>query len=985
MNLRTGPLGVKRVKRIVVGLLAFAFIAAYSPMAIAEDSDDSVTSSNFDTSSLIDLQACLSRDNAILDVYFLIDNSRSMNQIGGNTGAGTDPDGLRFKAVQSSLVPLIDLAGQGTTVNVAGGLFSKEGRTVVDWIKIDPENKGSIADISESLSQEAGGGTNWVAGLREAQTQLRRQQSQPGLHCQALVWVTDGGIDIEQNLELTAAGVTELCGVSPVDIGANEVPSGLMYDIRNSGIIVLGVLIQQAPGSGDELGKNPQLIRDSKVSYFGPVVTGTGSVDAYYFNGEVPLAGEFNCGAIVPGAQGQVLQIQEAEELRATFQELASCIADSCTQLPPTAVACDGVKCEIAIPKGIASMQLTVPADFQLDRVTAPNGSGACLPGTCSLPEDIIETGTVRILVNNQAGIWTVATDAQTLNPLLFSGLEITTNPIEVDPLLRKISVDVRLGQGENVQFNAENYDSLIMDAFVRFSNGVTEAASIKPSLEGWALTWEPSDSTPEGIAPTEVVISLAATAAGDGASVPSLKLARIEQPFPVTLKNLEQYPTIIQPLNDEILIFSAIEGRAGVGVGDVVVKGPLTNDGAICWDTDGDGFVGTYSDSQSEVPRKLTAQLGSGASETITCQSGQPGILVPQNSEIVVPIELLASDQADGLFTGTIDVSLYGPAGEPGFPRELNFSVETTVVKSGLAFGIVFAILTLLGVGIPYVALVVFARRQAAFSSQLDGTRWSSLAATVGPEGLLSLEERDPSRYEFIFVDKKGLTRAIETGNGRHEVIPPTFWPFKAAKTIVKSQEGPSIFTNHDAVLEAGREIGESSQALGNVFYFVASPKTVSNEFAEAGSDDWGNLVSHSSDTSAVQTDAPISGKVVLLAPGNIDAAEAISKATADVRTWYGWANVYSAMTTGEVVTPASAIPSKGARVAGNDQPESGAPAGSGSVIEDEWGFGTVSAPGDNLSAEKKSRFGKKKKKSDGSGSNQQPPSDFDFNSSDW
>ena len=132
-------------------------------------------------------------------------------------------------------------------------------------------------------------------------------------------------------------------------------------------------------------------------------------------------------------------------------------------------------------------------------------------------------------------------------------------------------------------------------------------------------------------------------------------------------------------------------------------------------------------------------------------------------------------------------------------------------------------------------------------------------------------------------------------------------------------------------------------------------------------------------------QSDRPIRGKVVLLAQGNTNPAEAISKATADVRTWYGWSAVYMAITTG-----ATGSGLEGSSKKSGSSPQEGAPvlnepASSGSVIEDEWGFGATTQAADDASQNKKSRFGRKNKKSDAGDSKQHPPSDFGFNSSDW
>ena len=972
------------VSKSLVGLFSLTLIAGFQPMATAEDADSETNQPGFDVRAAIDLRSCLSQKGSVLDVYYLIDNSKSMNSIGGKVG--TDPNGLRFEAVQNSLAPLIDLASnQDSVVNVAGGLFSKGGETLVRWTEINPDSEDQFASFSEDLSREAGGGTNWVEGLKEAQKQLLAQKGTPGKHCQMLVWLTDGGIDIEQDTVKTSAGIEELCGLAPTRIGTSAQEKGLMFDIRKSGIVLQGVIVEQAPGTGEELGQNPQKIRDSKVSYFDSVVYGSGQVDAYYFNNETPLTGVFNCGQTVPGAQGQVLRIKDAGELKDTFQELVTCITESCTQLPPASVVCDGETCSIAVPKGIASMQISVPSEFNADSITAPNGSGACLPEACSSEKEIKNSGTVRILVNNQAGVWTIATAEKSLNPLLFSELEITADPIEIDPFAREISVEIGLSQGVKVAYSQENYESLQFNATVRFATGESEPAKIASSTDGWQLTWSPSAKTPEGITPKDVVISLAATAGGEGSAIPPLKLAGIEQVFLVIQKNLESYPSIVNPIEGGTLLFSPIEGNAGVGKAEITVRGPKSNAGAVCWDDDADGLVGAYIDSQSQVSRDISAALDSSSLEVITCPSGQQGIAVPQNAEIVIPIDLMSTDQADGLLTGTIELSLYGPEGEPGFPRFIEFQAETTVVKSGIAFWIVLSILTLLGVGVPYAALILFARRQAAFSAQLNGTRWALLPATVGPEGLLSLGEKNDSDYEFIFVEKKGVTRSIETGGERHEVIPPALWPFKPARTVVKAAEGSSIFTNHDGSLDAGRSIGESSQALGNVFYFVADAKTETAQIREVGRDDWGNAQDVVAVEVPTETGMPISGKVVLLAPGNINPGEAISKAKADVRTWFGWANVYSAMTTGESSANVEEATPKSKKSKGKGNLTAPETVTTGSAIEDEWGFGPATTGSDRRSTDKKTRFGRSSKKSGDGDSKRRPPPDFDFNSSDW
>jgi len=979
MRVSKGPLKLS-VFTSLVGLVLLSLLSSPLTAAHAADQITSESQSKLESTALSDLRSCLSKEKSVLDVYYLIDNSRSMEVIADKTG--TDPEGLRFQAVESSLKPFMELAKQGTEVYIAGGLFSRGAQTLVPWTQVDPDNSAATDGVGEALKQDVGGGTNWVEGLRLAQSELLQQKNQPGVRCQALVWITDGGIDIKQDPLATAAGLIALCGVKPTDIGVAAASSGLMFSLRQSEIIVFGVLIQEPPERGDdpEEGTNPK--RESKVSYFNPVVVGTGIVDASYFNNGEPLTGPFNCGEQVSGAQGFAFEIQKPEQLGSLFQDLVICITDSCTWLPPTDVNCDGKTCEISVPKGIASMQLRVPSGFQPSNVSAPNGSGACLTGGCSTREEIAETGIIRILVNNQGGTWSIKTETKTPDPLLFSGLKIISDALEVNPREPEITSGIRLGQGKAVTFDSTNYEQLLFEGRVEFPNGETEPAQVSRDGDSWVLEWSPTPDSPTGLSPKEAIVSLAATAAGVGTEVPSLRLAKIEKRFPIRKKNLNNDPTLIQPLDGEVLIFTPIEGNQGVGKAEIVVRGPENNDGKVCWNSDPDALVGKYTDTQSSVERQPKASIDVTPEVGLECPGANLGVTLPRGVEVRIPIVMTVSPQAEGYLAGTIYLDFFGPTGEEGFPQYIEFSTETTVIKSWVAFWIVFVFLTLLGIGIPYLALVIFARRQAAFSSKLDGTRWASLSAVVGPDGLLKVDELDPSRYEFIFLNKSGITCKIEMGVDVHEVVPPTWWPFKPLHTVVKTPSGTSIFTNHDQIIAAGQNVGTSSQALGNVFYFVVDPIDSVIAAADVTVDDWGNPVSTAAELGGTVATAPIDGRLVVLASGDANPTDAISKSMAKVRTWSGWVDVFTALSSGRTV-PNSRVKlkrsNKTAEQITNQPPI---------TVDPRTGFEGVFNDGEatldnTVTEKKKSIFGRKEKKSKGGSPDQQPPSDF--NSTDW
>ena len=922
-----------------------------------------------------DLRTCLSKDGAILDVYFLIDNSRSMEQIGGREG--TDKAGLRFKAVERTFIPLMELASRGNEVNVAGGLFSKEGVTVQGWRSIESGSKEDIAQFARELgATPPGGGTNWPAGIREAQQQLADQARGSDQHCQTLVWVTDGGIDIERDPEKTAQGVVDLCGVGPMDFSSQAVAQGLMYDLRRAGVVVFGVQLLVPQAVVEDLSEGTVREQKSKFSYFKPVVEGSGEVDASFFNDGNDISGPFQCGELQDGAQGAVILIEEAGQFAENFEELVACIANSCT-IPADPVLCSNGVCDIPIPQGIAAMEFFAPGGFDVQNVRTPDGARICLVEGCT-PEVVpSEGGLLRVPVRNVAGVWQVFTNEPSLRPLLFSGLEIDADAIEVDPRNPIISSGLRLKQAFGAQFDSRNYKQpLQFTATVGFPNGTRKPATVSPDGSSWRLAWGPADDELRGAIPNEVVISLQATALGLAPNVPELPLQTIEKAVEVTQKELATFPTLVQPEPGSTAFFTPIEGLAGVGSSTLIFKGPELNDGKICWSADEQGFIGGVRDPGQRPDGSIAAGISGVGQEAAACPNGDTGVVLPQGEEVSVDISLTASEQKDALVSGVMRFALFGPEGEAGFVQEVPFEVQTTIVKNDTARYIVLALLTLLGFAVPYLALLFFARRQATFNSQLDGNRWTALPVTLGPEGLASLKEVDPSKYEFIFVEQSGLTREIATGTETHRVIPPRFWPFKPVSTVVETSSGSSIFTNYDPQIAAGRNQGVSSQVLSNVFYFVPDPQEKNGIVSETRVDDWGNEISVTLE-SATEAGVPIPGRLIVIASGDGNVADSTAKAVAKARMWSAWPEIYSAILSVPLIASASETSSSPS--------PSQAPSATADAQTDDWfGFGEGPEAPAAQEKTKRSRFGKKK---DTKGP--QAPNDFDngsdFRSDDW
>lgn len=925
--------------------------------------------------SLGDLRACLSQEDAILDVYYLIDNSRSMVQIGD--ASGTDVNGLRFDAVGRSVEQLVNLVDEGTKVNVAAGVFSKSAKTVYEWASLGSNSEEVLGEIGASLIKEpVGGGTNWQVGLELAREEFINQSNQSDSHCQSLVWVTDGGIDIEQDPVKTANGVVALCGLGPTELDLAASQTGLMYQLRSMRIIVIGVLLDAPNTGGENLEDGPQAKRDSKISYLQPVVEGTGTVDTYFFAEESPQFGVFNCGSIAKGATGAKLTIAAADDLANEFQRLVSCITDTCTELSPTPIVqCQLGKCEIPVPQGIRRMEVQVSEDFDQNTVRSPSGASACLSeGVCTLEQGSdTALSILTIEVQNEGGFWTFDESQGSVHPLLFADLGLESDPIKVNPRKPEISTEIRIVQGEGLSYSSDNYRDQKMSAQVIFPDGDKAEAPMELSGGVWTLTWSPEDEQ-LSLVPSRVIVEFSAKAAGIG-TIPDLQLTTITQQFRVEKEKLKEFPTITTPADGETAFFTPIKGLQGQGETVITFKGPESNNGAVCWGSDRVGGVRQTETEIENVPTvsRISGSIQATPSQKVVCPEGFEGLELPQGTEVDINVALVQDEQADAIETGVIDFLLLGPENEKPILESVPFQVETTIVRNTFVQLIALVVLGIVGFGLPYILLLFFVRRQAVFAADLDGSRWASLPVEVGPEGLISIAEISPDKYEFIFMEKGKPSRTIAMGDDTHEAIPPKVWPFHPIRTIVKAPNGQSIYSNHDHSIGPNKSVAASSQVLTDVFYFVADKPTESVQQTLTESDDWGNRIKV--DASSDSRDARrISGRLVVILSGFPDLTTSVSTTIGKAQAWPDWGQIYLAETNVEVV------PANKTKAPSKAEPTEPAPKPENAQVSDFY-FGEPEATSVTPEPNKKSRFSRKPKKenpnSGDSGFSGMPPAD--------
>lgn len=932
--------------------------------------------------SLGDLRTCLSQDGSILDVYYLIDNSRSMIQIGN--GTGTDTEGLRFDAVDRSVKQFVDLVKEGTTVNVAAGVFSKESETIYPWTVLGDSSDDVIGEIGESLRRTPiGGGTNWQAGLELAKDEFIRQSENSALHCQALVWVTDGGIDVEGDPARTASSVLALCGIGPTEINAPAQPSGLMHQLRSMGIIVIGVLLDAPNSGGENLEDGPQAKRDSKISYLQPVVEGTGTVDTFYFEEENQQLGSFNCGTTVSGAAGAKLTIAQADDLANEFQRLVSCITDSCTELRPTPIVqCEMGTCEIPVPNGIQRLQVQVSEDFDTNTVKSPTGAVTCsIDGMCELTRGSdTALSILTVKTQNEGGYWSFDDSQNTVHPLLFADLKLESDPVTVNPRQPAITTEIRIVQGEGLTYESDNYSDQRMQARIHFPNGDQTEANTELIDGKWTVSWAAADE----LSPIPISITVEFTAkassviTSDRPTIPSLQLAPVAQQFKVKKESLESFPTIINPEDGATAFFSPINGLNGQGQTTISFRGPEVNDGAVCWGNNNIGFTEPMPNPDTSTPEdqdksRIVGQVFQTPDPKVVCPQGYEGIALLQGKDVELPIVMTQREQLDAVETGALNFILVGTEKEGSYLESVPFQVETTIVRNNSVRLAVLAALAILGFGLPYALLLLFVRRQAVFAADLDGSRWASLPAIVGPDGLESISELSPEKYEFIFMDKGKPARTITMGADTHEAVPPRLWPFRPIRTVVSGPKSKSIFSNHDPSITANRSAAVSSLVLSDVFYFVADTPEESAEQTSVITDEWGNKVADT--TTRTERDAQkITGRLVVILTGYPDLQTSVSTTLGKARAWPDWSQIYAVQRSSATERKPMTVETVTSTVVEPEQTASTTP-------DSDFYFPSAESTSTPSNAEKKSRFSRRSKKdnpqSGDSGFSGMPPAD--------
>jgi hypothetical protein len=620
------------VKRIFFLALIFVLLPSISPASAANDL------TNTGNRAFEDLTRCINTKK-VLDVYYLIDKSGSLKQ--------TDKNDDRADILAASLSALGDFNAE-VKVNYAVTFFGDGTDNWAPWSTVD---KSTIASRASALrseirrpSRKGDFNTDWLAGLQQAKSDLHTQKIKSN-GCQALIWLTDGGIWLQEgngyggghnfSQERTDAAVSTLC---------NDV----MPLLRKSGVSIFGILLKNDKQleQVDAATKEQTL---SGMSHIFPLVEGSGSGNIEGVPGDSRKCGENPIPANQPA--GAVLIATDPVSLALAFMVLTAATQGGIEAKLPA-----GNPTKFKIERGIRKFELVSTTNNWV--LTGPNGQSynSGTPGVTVSQSGLVTT--IKVDVGNQEiGQWGFKFDTNSQNRLfLFSGLDVKINrsgfvagengtlsgkivttsnlqPVDLGTY-KKTSVKIEeVTQGGNVD---------LLDNVPATKNGNFSLANFRPM---------------PGQKQVELRITMPLTTVG-GTKLKPLSITQV-----IDVPNRTNFPT----LQEVPLKFSDLREKKA-GIAEIKLVGPEIGGGKVCFANTENNGVETVSDSHHSSRMFAYKIEGLPQDGCINLTQKQPLKLLISAStftsgegkvEAILPMSSYSNSQPDGVIKDQIPMQL--------------------------------------------------------------------------------------------------------------------------------------------------------------------------------------------------------------------------------------------------------------------------------------------------------------------------------------
>lgn len=668
-------------------LVLFTFLGTFINVtpSIAENS---FVLSEVGDNSLKDVARCVeSKDQ--LNVLYLIDASKSLKN--------SDPQAQRAQILSQSIAGLVAIA-QFKEVRYSLTTFGDRFTTARPWREVDEnsaqEEQSWVEKNIPNLNNE--GGTDWLKGLQNAKNKLDESPDAKN-SCKLIIWVTDGGIDLDSQARDTQALQT-ICGLNP-KTGIGDPKNSVVDQIRASGIYLFGVLLNNpnAIPAGD------QATQKSKMSYMQAIAESSGTVDASWFGGSKSQF--FNCGTSpIPAnyAPGAFFEAKEPIEILRAMMRISTSLKGCASW----GISNDRT---FTVDKSVAGVEVSLTSKRW--QVISPNNEIVTDEARGSVGSQGIQVDSVGFLSNINIekpalipGVWRIDNNPNSpIEPYYCHGLRVNLNSISL-VAGQEAQISGKISRKDGSKFDLANYGSheLSVTALdpqsktgtplrMKVTSNGSFGGKFTPKLDAEMVAFD---------------ITLVVTNSTGKRFLP------LVHRFEMKIRDVTNYPHF-QPAE---LTLPDLKGRDSSTSGELVIVS-ASEAGQVC-------FKKPVID---QVPEGVVSSDYSVEGKATGC------IDVPANSSpIKVPIEIKNTKAIDGDLEILVPATLTSASDSEGISQTL--TVKTKAVRGSSAPLWLVLLLLLISLAVPFGILTLLNARAARLNTR--GLRYASIDVELKPSG---------------------------------------------------------------------------------------------------------------------------------------------------------------------------------------------------------------------------------------------------------
>ena len=674
------------MKKIFAILLMSLISSLLLPSSV--QTADAFTLSDVGSQSLKDVARCAeSKDQ--LNVLYLMDASISLKK--------SDPNGARAKILSQSIAGLVAIS-QFKDVNFSLTTFGDKFTTRRDWKKIDSSSASVEQNWVEknvpSLNTESG--TNWLKGLQESKDAIENSPNAKN-SCKLLIWITDGGIDLDSKAKDTEA-IQRICGINP-KTGLGDPKNSLIDEIRSNGIFLLGVLLNNPAA----INMSDQSKQRSKMSFMQSIAESAGTVDSSWFDG--PSSQNYNCGTSpVPAsyASGAFFEAKDPiEVLRAMMQ-----ITTSLKGCASWGQSEDGT---FQIDKSVAGVEVSLVSDrWQL---ISPSNQSVANERSKSERQEGISVETIGLFSNLTIekpllsdGMWRIENNPRLpIEPYFCHGLRINLNTISL-VAGEEAQISGKISRKDGSKFDLRNYGSRALSVTALDPKSKTGTPLQMKVLNNGAFDGKFTPKFESDVVAFDITLEVSNTN--------GKRFLPLVQRFEMKIRDVVDYPHF-EPAK---LTMPELRGRDATSKSEIrIVSGK--EDGEVCF----------KKPVVEQVPEGVLATDYSVTGDAVGC------IKVPANAPpIKLPFTVKNTKAIDGEVEVLLPATLKITSDSDGIPQSLSATANS--VRGSKAPIWLVLLLFLMSLAFPLGILTLLNSRAARLSTR--GLRVASVDVQIRPNG---------------------------------------------------------------------------------------------------------------------------------------------------------------------------------------------------------------------------------------------------------